>query len=94
MFKDASLKDPELFLFYLFLIRMSVNCIHLVVLLFSRCVQLFVTPSLTPRYLRQEYESRLPFPPPGDLPDPGIEPESPALAGKFFTTEPPGKSIV
>ena len=34
----------------------------------------------------------LPFPPPGDLPNPGIEPISPALAGWFFTTEPPGKS--
>ena len=33
----------------------------------------------------------LPFPPPGDLPDPGIEPVSPALAGGFFTTKPPGK---
>ena len=33
----------------------------------------------------------LPFPSPGDLPDPGIEPESPALAGRFFTTEPSGK---
>ena len=33
----------------------------------------------------------LPFPSPGDLPDPGIEPVSPALAGGFFTTEPPGK---
>ena len=31
------------------------------------------------------------FPPPGDLPDPGIEPVCPALAGGFFTTEPPGK---
>ena len=31
------------------------------------------------------------FPPPGDLPDPGIKPASPALAGGFFTTEPPGK---
>ena len=31
------------------------------------------------------------FPPPVNLPDPGIEPESPALAGGFFTTEPPGK---
>ena len=30
----------------------------------------------------------MPFPPPGDLPDPGIEPTSPALAGRFFTTEP------
>ena len=33
----------------------------------------------------------LPFPSPGDLPDPGFEPGSPALAGRFFTTEPPGK---
>ena len=32
-----------------------------------------------------------PFPSPGDLPDPGIETESPALAGGFFTTEPSGK---
>ena len=31
------------------------------------------------------------FPPPGDPPDPGIEPVSLALAGAFFTTEPPGK---
>ena len=31
------------------------------------------------------------FPPPGDLPDPGIKPASPALAGGFFTTEPCGK---
>ena len=36
---------------------------------------------------RQEY-SDLPFPPPGDLPDPEIEPVSPALAGGFFTAEP------
>ena len=36
---------------------------------------------------RQGYWSRLPFPSPGDLPDPEIEPESPALAGGFFTTE-------
>ena len=40
---------------------------------------------------RQEYWSGLPFPSPGDLPDPGIKPMSPALAGGFFTTEPPGK---
>ena len=45
-------------------------------------------------FSRQEYWSRLPFPTPGDLPDPGIEPASPvspALAGRFFTTAPPGK---
>ena len=40
---------------------------------------------------RQEYWSGLPFLSPGGLPDPGIEPLSPALAGVFFTTKPPGK---
>ena len=43
---------------------------------------------------RQEYCSELPFPPPGDLPNPGIKPTSPAslaLADGFSTTEPPGK---
>ena len=40
---------------------------------------------------RQEYWSGLPFPSPGDLSNPGIELASPALAGRFFTTEPPGK---
>ena len=39
----------------------------------------------------QEYWSRLPFPSPDDIPDPGVEPTSPAFAGGFFTTEPPGK---
>ena len=38
---------------------------------------------------RPEYFSGLPFPPPADLPHPEIEPESPALAGGFFTPEPP-----
>jgi len=61
-------------------------------------VQLFATP-LTVAYQsplsrgcsRQEYWSELPFPPPGNLPNPGTEPTSPASAGGFFTTEPPGK---
>ena len=47
-------------------------------------------------FSRQEYWSGLPCPPPGDLPDSGIKPASPAspeLADRFFTTEPPGKSI-
>ena len=42
---------------------------------------------------RQEYWSELPFPTPGDLPNPGIKPASPALAGGFFTTAPPGKLL-
>ena len=40
---------------------------------------------------RQEYWSGLTFPSLGDLPHPEMEYESPALAGRFFTTEPPGK---
>ena len=47
-------------------------------------------------FLRQEYWSGLPFPPPGDLLDPGMEPASPlssALAGEIFTTGPPEKPI-
>ena len=40
---------------------------------------------------RQEYWSVLPFPPPGDLTNPGIKPATPALADGFFATEPSGK---
>ena len=47
--------------------------------------------SLSVGFSRQEYWSGLPFPSPGDLSDPGVEPMSLALAGGFFTTEPPGK---
>ena len=45
-------------------------------------------------FLRQEYWSGLPFLSPGDLPDPGITPASPELAGGFYITEPPGKPRV
>ena len=50
--------------------------------------------SLSIGFSRQEYWSGLPFPSPGELPDPGTEPMHPvppALAGDFSTTEPPGK---
>ena len=46
---------------------------------------------LSMRFPRQEYWSGLPFPPPGYLSDPGVEPMSPALAGGFFNSEPSGK---
>ena len=65
------------------------------------CVWLCATPRtvalqalLSRRFSRQEYWSGLPFFPSGDLPNPGIKPispVSPSLAGRFFTTEPPGK---
>ena len=63
-------------------------------------VQLLATPwtaacqaPLSMKLSRQEYWSGLPCPSPGDLPNPGMEPSSLALAGTFFTTEPPGKPI-
>ena len=61
-------------------------------------VQLFATPwtlarqaPLSMGFSRQEYWSWLPFPSPGDLPNPGIEPESPALQVDALSSEPPGK---
>ena len=60
-------------------------------------VRLFVTPwtvahqaPLSMGFSRQEYWSGLPFPSPGDLPDPDIEPRSPALQADALTSEPPG----
>ena len=43
-------------------------------------------------FSRQEYWSGLPFPSPGDLPNPGIEPRSPALQADALTSEPPGQT--
>ena len=61
-------------------------------------VRLFATPwtvahqaPLSIGFSRQEHWSVLPFPSPGDLPDPGIEPRSPALQADALTSEPPGK---
>ena len=48
---------------------------------------------LSKEFSKQEYWSGLPFPSAGDIPNPGMEPTSlatPALAGRFFTTVPPG----
>ena len=61
----------------------------------------FVTPwtiacpaPLSMGFSKQEYWSALPFLLPRDFPNPGIEPVSPALAGSFFTTEPPGTALL
>ena len=61
-------------------------------------VQLFATPwtvalqaPLSMGFFRQEYWSGLPFPSPGDIPDPGIEPRFLALRADALTSEPPGK---
>ena len=45
-------------------------------------------------FSRQEYWSGVPFLTPGNLPDPVIQPKSPALVGRFFTTEPLGKPLL
>ena len=73
------------------------------------CVQLFATlwtaacqAPLSMGFSRQDYWSELPFPSAGDLPDLGIKPMAPALAGRFvylfiylfITTEPPGKPSI
>jgi len=74
--------------------------LHCVCVCMVSYVQLFATPwtvvhqaPLCMEFSRGKYWSGLPFPAPGDLPNPGIEAMSPALAGGFFTTEPPGKSF-
>jgi len=46
---------------------------------------------LSVEFFRQEYWSGLPCPPPGDLPNPGFEPKSPALQVDSLPSEPPGK---
>ena len=71
---------------------------YVVVVLLISHIQLFATPwtiahqaPLFMGFPRQEYWSELPFPSPWDLPDPEIKSTCPALDGRFFTTEPPGK---
>ena len=49
--------------------------------------------SLSMGFFRQEYWSGLPFPTPGDLRNPGIEPRSPSLQADSLRSEPPGKPL-
>ena len=65
----------------------SLSCVRLFVTLWTVAYQ--APPSMG--FSRQEYWSGLPFPSPGDLPDPGTEPRSPALEADALTSEPPGK---
>ena len=80
--------------------RLLPHVVVIVVVQSISCVRLLYNPmdsspqatlSMSMGFPRKEYQSGLPLPFIGDLPDPGIEPKSPALAGRFFTTEPPGK---
>ena len=100
-------KTNKGFVFFLFITWMNIRCfndpkiavgfVHVCCSVAKSCVTLcdpmdynYQAP-LSMGFSGQEYWSGLPFPPPGDLPHPGIKPTSPALRGRFFTTEPPGK---
>ena len=91
--RNAPVCDLKVFI----ILKPRATCVCLCML---SSVQLFATLWTSPPgsslqgFPRQEYWSGLPFPPPGDLPDPGMEPASlvsPALAGRFFIQTPPGK---
>ena len=89
--------SASLYISYSFLGCQIVNFVLLCVKSLSR-VRLFASPwtvacqaPLSMGFSRQEYWSGLPFPSPGDLPNPGIEPGSPALQADALSSEPPGK---
>ena len=95
-------EHPVLKTFQMFLpaARVESNCSEssVVVLVNKLCPTLckpvhYRRPGSPHGFFRQEQQSGLPFPPPGDLPDPGIKLESPSLVGRFSTTEPPGKPL-
>ena len=76
------------FYIYSFFVKVKVKLLS--------CVRLFATPWTVAHqappsmgFSRQEYWSGLPFPSPGDLPDPGIEPRSPSLQADALTSGPP-----
>ena len=78
---------------YVCLCAQMISCVQLFATLWTVALQV----PLSMGFSRQEYCSGFPFPSPGDLPDPGIEPTTPAyptLADGFFTTVPPGKPRV
>ena len=98
MQKERGLLEGGLYTWYTWKEQLN-SIFHDLVKLLSR-VRLFATqwtvayqapPSM--EFSRQEYWSGLPFPSPGDLPDPGIEPGSPALQAGALPSEPPGKHI-
>ena len=92
LFGDSPFIMSNVEFFASWLLTLALCCCCLV----TQSVHLFATPwtrsppaPLSMGFLKQEYWSVLPFPPPGDLPNPGIKPASlvfPVLAGGFFTT--------
>ena len=71
-----------------------IRCVHVCSVSLQACPTVAHQAPLSMEFSRQEYWSRLPRPPPGDLPDPRMEQASlasPELAGRFFTTAPPAQ---
>ena len=75
-------------------------CVCVCMLVTQSCLTLYdpldygPTSFLSTEFSRQEYCSGFPFPSPGDLLDPEIEPESPALKADSLASEPPGKTFI
>ena len=78
---------PQLLSTHVFIVVLSLSPVRLFV---SPCTIANQAP-LSMEFSRQEYWSALPFPSPGDLPNPGIQPGSPALQEYPLLSEPPGK---
>ena len=68
----------------------SLSLVGLIAILWTVACQAPLSVEFSPK----EYWSRLPFLPPGDLPDPGIESETPALQADSLPTEPAGKCLL
>ena len=77
-------------IFWLLLVRKKVKSLSRVQLFAAPQGVAYQAPPST-RFSRQKYWSRLPFPSPGDLPNPGIKPGSPASQADALLSEPPGK---
>ena len=94
------LSDIHIYSIIILLNILILFCMHACILSQFSCVQVFVTPwtvarqaPLSMEFSRQEYWSGLSFPSPGDLPDPGIKPGSPALQADYLPTELWGKGL-
>ena len=88
--KHTHFKEEEKLKIF-FLMKVEVKSLSHVRLFETTCTAAYqALPSMG--FSRQEYWSGLPFPSPGDLPNPGIKPGSPALQAEALPSEPPGKS--
>ena len=84
--------DPHMYDFKIHIIHVHVQWFS-GVRLFSTLLTVARQAPLSKGLSSQEYWSGLPFPPPGDLPDPGIKPRSPALQADILPSEPPRKPL-